>query len=512
MAGIPGILILNDNKTYGKSGKRFLYKCIPHNKDLSKLLIPYDIKVGFSKFTRNKFILFSIVDTTSTHIRGQLRNVIGDVDCLVAFYEYQLICKNLHFSLNNFNRQTLKIFQSMKQEEWINTILNNYPIEDRREKTSILTIDPEGCKDFDDAFDITNHNPTSSPATNDFRLSIYIANVPLWIDALKLWPHISKRVSSIYLPNETRNMLPNILSNTVCSLCEKADRFAFSLDIDIKDSKINDISFKNTLIRVGTNYVYEEFDLIKDSIYQNARMQIQKLSHIIPAIPVKDSHSFVEFLMVLMNNVCAEHLYSQNTGIFRMTVPTSSKSNLNPVPASSSLPDNLKTWGLLSGEYTHHKDNITHQPLSLKYYTHITSPIRRIVDILNIMNIQQIHKLIKPTEESLLFFDSWNKNIERINKDTKSIRKIQNDCELLNIVTTQETVLSTIYEGYIVDIMSLDYTNKYNIYVKNLKIVSSLKTRENMGLYEKVHVKLFIFKNENTLKQKVRLQLAKGIL
>ena len=49
MPVIPGVLVLNNNKTYGKKGKRFLYKCIPDDRRLPEFLVPYTIKSKFNK-------------------------------------------------------------------------------------------------------------------------------------------------------------------------------------------------------------------------------------------------------------------------------------------------------------------------------------------------------------------------------------------------------------------------------------------------------------------------------
>ena len=58
MEHIPGILILNDNRTYGrhKSNNRLLYRCIPNDKTLSPVLIPYNINIGFSKVLKRKIM------------------------------------------------------------------------------------------------------------------------------------------------------------------------------------------------------------------------------------------------------------------------------------------------------------------------------------------------------------------------------------------------------------------------------------------------------------------------
>ena len=51
------------------------------------------------------------------------------------------------------------------------------------------------------------------------------------MDYLNLWSSFSKRISSIYLPDKKRSMLPTILSDCLCSLKEKENKICFVLDI-----------------------------------------------------------------------------------------------------------------------------------------------------------------------------------------------------------------------------------------------------------------------------------------
>jgi hypothetical protein len=103
MEHIPGILILNDNRTYGrhKSNNRLLYRCIPNDKTLSPVLIPYNINIGFSKVLKNLYILFSTREKTPT-----LVETIGEIDILENFYEYQLYCRHLKHKHPRFSLQT----------------------------------------------------------------------------------------------------------------------------------------------------------------------------------------------------------------------------------------------------------------------------------------------------------------------------------------------------------------------------------------------------------------------
>ena len=55
---IPGVLILENNQRYGQCGKnsrgKYLYKCIPDDRRIPEFLVPYKLKIGFSKHPHNK--------------------------------------------------------------------------------------------------------------------------------------------------------------------------------------------------------------------------------------------------------------------------------------------------------------------------------------------------------------------------------------------------------------------------------------------------------------------------
>jgi exoribonuclease R len=159
-------------------------------------------------------------------------------------------------------------------------------------------------------------------------VSIYIANVTIWLDALNLWQSFSKRISTIYLPDKKRPMLPTILSDCLCSLQEKAKRVAFVLDFEIQSDsnngnnsnsvKIVNHKFSNCLIMVAKNYVYEESNLLKNKHYTHLFNIVTRLCYETKYIrSIRDSHDVVCYLMVLMNYTCAKEMLLKKVGIFR---------------------------------------------------------------------------------------------------------------------------------------------------------------------------------------------------
>ena len=216
---IPGVLVLENSQTYGRVKDKFLYKCIPDDKRIPIFLVPYKIKLGFNKNTKNKYIAFEFKEWNDKHPRGVIRQTLGDVDNLEHFYEYQLYCKSLYASIQNITKKAMKKLKATTEDELTEMMIQNNNLIDVRNKENIYTIDPTHSKDFDDAFSIQKRGTSHI-------VNIYISNVPFWMEALDLWDSFSNRISSIYLPDRKRPMLPTVLSDALCSLTQKDTRYA----------------------------------------------------------------------------------------------------------------------------------------------------------------------------------------------------------------------------------------------------------------------------------------------
>jgi hypothetical protein len=150
---IPGVLVLAGNKTYGRQNKlnqgqtytkkrseinggKLLYKCIPDDMRLPAFLVQYEIKnMCFSKVFKNLYVTFTFDDWNDKHPRAKLDNVIGPVDILDNFYEYQLFCKSLNASIQKFQKDTSRALEIKSPEGVIETIKTKYSnIQDRTDQ------------------------------------------------------------------------------------------------------------------------------------------------------------------------------------------------------------------------------------------------------------------------------------------------------------------------------------------------------------------------------------------
>ena len=507
---IPGVLILKNNKTYGRYNNKLLYKCVPDDIRLPHFLIPYEIKnVGFSKVFLNMYVTFTFTSWDDKHPHASLDQVIGNVDILDNFYEYQLYCKSLNSSIQKFTKDTSKALKNKSHDAFIENISKKYSsIENRTNNKiwNIFSIDPNGSLDFDDAFSIQDLGEGKQ------LLSIYIANVTIWLDVLNLWNSFSRRISTIYLPDRKRPMLPTILSDCLCSLQQNCTRIAFVMDITLKENEIEDISYKNCMVVVNKNFIYEESKLLENNDYKYLFDLTKKLSKKFKYINnVKNSHDVVCYLMIFMNYHCAKELLKRKNGIFRSTIMKNDICTNIPQNVPEEVSKHIKIWNSSSGQYIDgslEALDTRHDILEMDAYIHITSPIRRLVDLLNIIKFQQNFQMINLSQNASSFYDNWLNELEYINVIMRSIRRVQCDCDLLSICSNDPQIMDKKYEGYAFDKLPRnDGLYQYVVFLPDLKLTSRITMRENIENYKKCMFKLYLFLDEENFKKKIRLQM-----
>ena len=497
-------LVLDSNKTYGRKKNnnqvtnkccktKLLYKCIPDDTRIPPFLVPYEIKeIGFSKVLSNLYVTIRFESWNDTHPIGVISQTIGPVNILDNFYEYQLYCKSLNASIQKFNKDTNKLLKekALSHDVFIENIFKKHKeIEDRTSSSNwnIFTIDPATSVDYDDGFSVKKLN------NNQSLLSIYIANVTIWMDSLNLWSSFSRRISTIYLPDRKRPMLPTILSDCLCSLQQGVNRFAFTMDIIIDNEfNITSISYKNCMIRVFKNYSYESKELLQNHDYHTLLELCKGLTHKYKYLnSVRNSHEVVCYLMILMNYHCAQELLKSNNGIFRSTV-IKKKINL-PTNLPEDVCHFIKIWNSSCGQYINieslaneDKDLLTrHDLLEMDAYIHITSPIRRLVDLLNIIKFQQNHAMLSLSDDATFFYNKWINELDYINVTMRAIRKVQNDCNLLHICNNDPNILDKEYNGYCFDkLVRNDGLYQFIVFLPELKMASRITMRDNLNEYD----------------------------
>ncbi len=306
-----------------------------------------------------------------------------------------------------------------------------------------VTIDGETARDFDDAVFCRREG-------KGFRLWVAIADVSHYVrhgDALDV--EARERGTSVYFPRRVIPMLPEKLSNGLCSLNPQADRLAMACEMEITPSgEVSGYKFYPALIRSHARLTYTEawerlsnktakehlvvlyevfklllgqrerrgaidFETVETRMLFDARGKIEK---IVPE-PRNDAHRLIEECM-LAANVCAGNFVAEHAHpvLYRVhDVPSAEKvSALRaflaeiglqlpggeiPRPADYAQllqrirkrPDFalLQTILLRSlKQAVYSPNNAGHFGLAFDAYVHFTSPIRRYPDLL-------VHRAIK---------------------------------------------------------------------------------------------------------------------
>jgi len=138
---------------------------------------------------------------------------------------------------------------------------------------AIITIDPPDAKDFDDAISLERD------ARGNWILGVHIADVSHFVPAdSPLDAEAENRGNSIYLPGRTLPMLPEVLSNGVCSLQPAQRRFVKSvyLTYDQKGSVLSR-KFANSIMCSTQRLTYQQADKILKGHTKDAKPGVLKL-------------------------------------------------------------------------------------------------------------------------------------------------------------------------------------------------------------------------------------------
>lgn len=119
--------------------------------------------------------------------------------------------------------------------------------------TTTFTIDPVDAKDFDDALSI------KELGQNEYEIGVHIADVSYYVrENTNLDFEAQKRSFSVYLVDRTIPMLPEVLSNDLCSLNPNEDRFSFSAVFKMdSNGTVKERWFGRTVIHSNKRFSYE---------------------------------------------------------------------------------------------------------------------------------------------------------------------------------------------------------------------------------------------------------------
>lgn len=265
----------------------------------------------------------------------------------------------------------------------------------------IFTIDGPETMDIDDALSFER-------LENGYEIGIHITDIGLKItpDTL-LFEEAMSRATTIYLPDLTIPMLPNILSSDVLSLNKNEERAALSFFVKLdKYGNILESSIKRSLIRVTERMSYEEADIeiqkggLFSEMYnitkalQTNRIENGALPLPIPELVVKvdplrgitvrlskpgPARFLVAECMILANRMAAEFLRENRIPALYRSQPPPRERIISGL--ETDLKANFRQRRLISKGNLGKKPE-AHHGLGLNVYTTITSPLRRGLDLI----------------------------------------------------------------------------------------------------------------------------------
>lgn len=506
---LPGTLVLETNKTFGRvlnnSLKRY-YRFFPHDHRYPIFYVPFKLNDSFCKRHVNKYIIieFKSYNKTNKMSYGQIHHIIGDVNVVENIYTYMMYCNNIVYKrsqLNSFFRKTIDFEDlcskyDLQDRRPQHTVLNGY-------KYKIISIDPTGCLDIDDACSLTRVSDT------DTVLSVYISNVAIIMDYLNglnvLKEHL-KQTSTIYLPTTKLSMIPSNLSDGICSLIENENRVVIAMDIhlNVETGAIKNIEFHNAIIKVNDNLTYDE--CTQNNEYKQILHVVSTLNQNVCTLindAVLDSHRMIEYLMLFMNIEISKRV-NMTTGIYRVSeeIKRHVTTDLNDIPVD--LSTFMKIYCKYNSYYStvdiqrSSQKDLKHEILDVDSYMQITSPIRRIGDLVNqILFIQTFSDIFIHDTKTFCQYMMSPGIIDHINDFNKKSRKVQNNAQLIHHLKYNKNATNKIYRGYFIN-------NEGLVYIPELKLIKNtkqLKTRQ----FEPVNLKIYTFYDESNVERKWRV-------
>ncbi|HKI57932.1 MAG TPA: ribonuclease R [Trueperaceae bacterium] len=127
-----------------------------------------------------------------------------------------------------------------------------------------FTIDGQDAKDFDDALSLERLNGGGKDGL--LRVGVHIADVSYYVaESTSLDAEARERATSVYLPGSTLPMLPESLSNGICSLVEAEPRLALSVFVDVtRGGEVKGVRFRETVIQSDARLTYEQVQEYSD--------------------------------------------------------------------------------------------------------------------------------------------------------------------------------------------------------------------------------------------------------
>src|SRR6266702_5399125 len=352
----------------------------------------------------------------------------------------------------------------------------------------IVTIDPDDARDFDDAINVEKIDNTGG-----WRLGVHIADVSAYVTPdSALDREARRRGNSVYLPDRVIPMLPERLSNGVCSLNPDVDRLTHSVLIEFdKNGRAKNAGFARSVIRSAKRLTYKEAYAILQakrngelsrrlhtawelaSLLRRKRFEQGSLDLDFPEVKVyldpagkpirlervenDESHQLIEEFMLAANEAVARELKKR-------AIPTIYRVHENPDPEKlGEYREFILSFNYRVGDLTHRAElqrllasirgkpeeqalkvallkslkraryspqPLGHYGLAKANYLHFTSPIRRYADLVVHRSLGRIGALRRPNAAARRSYDHDMSEIASIAERISITERTAADAEI----------------------------------------------------------------------------------
>lgn len=318
-----------------KISDRFAFVAIDDKKMLHNIFVPLSDLAGATNGQKVQVAITDWPDGAKNPI-GKIINILGtqgenntEMNAILAQYGFPLSFPP------EVEKEANEIPEQVTEEE----------LKDRRDfrQTVTFTIDPADAKDFDDAISF------AKLPNGNYEIGVHIADVSHYVQP-KSWldKEAYSRATSVYLVDRVIPMLPERLSNGVCSLRPHEDKLCFAAVFELdEEANIQNEWFGRTVIHSDRRFSYEEAQevienkegdfaaeilklnelayILRDRKFKNGAISFEstevkfKLDETGKPIGVyvkerKDAHKLIEDFMLLANKKVAEFIAKKGKG------------------------------------------------------------------------------------------------------------------------------------------------------------------------------------------------------
>ena len=240
--------------------------------------IPFDIFIPNSEI--NPLVVDKIVLVKVVSWNDSKKNPVGKIIKVIGNPKEHNT--EIHSILYQYNLDPVFPKHVEKEADKISLKIPNSEIKNRIDfrKTTTFTIDPVDAKDYDDALSVKKLK------NGNWEVGIHIADVSFYVKENDIIDNeAAERSTSVYLVDRVVPMLPEILSNDICSLKANVDRLCYSVILEInKKAEIISHNIKKTIIHSDKRFTYQDAQNIiddKKGLFSEELLILDKLSKIL---------------------------------------------------------------------------------------------------------------------------------------------------------------------------------------------------------------------------------------